>query len=62
MKKEGDFSDPETLAILLAVGTKIDPMPGSRLEMLAIWQERDESVRVAYRLRARRLLQTWGIE
>ncbi len=58
-KHEGALKDVETLAILLACSTKINPPPVGRIELLEIWEAKDDSVKVAYRLRARRLLRLW---
>jgi hypothetical protein len=59
-KSAGAWKDVEALAIFLCTSTKINPMPTTRLELLEIWEARDPEVRVAYLLRARRLLKAWS--
>jgi hypothetical protein len=59
-KKEGAFGDLESLAVFLACGTCIDPTPKTRTELLEEWEAKSPSVRVAYRLRAARLVRAWG--
>lgn len=59
-RAEGVHKDTDTLAILLACSTEVANPPRDRLEMLTYWQGKDESKRVAYKLRAKRLLKVWG--
>lgn len=49
--------DVEALAIFLACGA--DETKKRRPELLDAWDEKDDSVREAYRRRARRLMKVW---
>lgn len=51
--------DREQLAIFLALGGRIDPIPTNRIELYALWNEMEEKHRDAYLKRAKRLLDTW---
>jgi hypothetical protein len=59
-KQEGAPTDDETLAIFLACGTNIRSMPEDRIDLLELWEAKKPEVRVAYRLRATRLLRAWA--
>jgi len=50
--------DEEALAIFLCVGVSLRTMK-SRVDLKELWNEKEESVRVAYRRRARRLIKLW---
>jgi hypothetical protein len=47
--------EAEDLALFLAVGTDTD-FPRTKLELLEAWRRKSDSVKVAYLLRAKRLL------
>lgn len=59
-RAEGVHKDADALAMLLAASTEVGNPPRDRLEILTYWQGKTESVRMAYRLRAKRLLVAWG--
>lgn len=59
-RAEGVHKDVEALAILLVCSAHGTVETPDRLAMLTLWQSRDESVRMGYRLRAKRLLAAWG--
>lgn len=50
--------DVESLAIFLALGGTSEDM-SRRPQLLEAWEEKDDSVKEAYRRRARRLMRIW---
>lgn len=51
----------EDLAVILACANETAYPPRDRLEIFTYWQGKSDSVRVAYKLRAKRLLAAWGV-